>query len=253
MQSILGQKKNMGQAFVGGTRISVTYIQADPCVVTQIKNNDKDGYWAVQLGYGTKKNKNISKPVKGHLQAAYKDNKKAARFLREVRFDKEPNLKVGDTISITDVIQKGDSVAVSGVSKGKGFAGVVKRWDFRGGPRTHGQSDRLRAPGSIGQGTDPGRVRKGKKMAGRMGTQMTTIKNLIVVDVNKDTNIIAVSGPVPGHRGTLLYIKKIGSGKLEELIEQAPEIEEQEVPEEEGNEKNDQSEQREEKKEEGEK
>lgn len=233
MKAILGQKKNMGQTFVGGTRIPVTYIQAGPCVVTQIKNNDKDGYWAVQVGYGTKRTKNISKPVKGHLKAAYKNDNEAARFLREIRVDKEPDFKVGDTIQLTDVIKKGDSISVTGVSKGKGFAGVVKRWNFGGGPRTHGQSDRLRAPGSIGQGTDPGRVRKGKKMAGRMGTQMTYVKNLIVVDVDKENNIIAVSGPVPGHRGSLLFLQKLESGKLEDLIEEAPEITEQEIPDEE--------------------
>lgn len=233
MKAILGQKKNMGQTFVGGTRIPVTYIQAGPCVVTQIKNNKKDGYWSVQIGFGTKRTKTLTKPLKGHLKAAYKDKKEAARFLREVRLEEKPDFAVGDVIKITDVIKKGDVVAVTGVSKGKGFAGVVKRWDFRGGPRTHGQSDRLRAPGSIGQGTDPGRVRKGKKMAGRMGTQTTTIKNLIVTDVDEKKNEITVSGPVPGHKGTLLYIQKLASGKLDELVEEAPEIQEQKVPEEE--------------------
>lgn len=222
----------MGQTFLGGTRIPVTYIQAGPCMVTQIKTSQDNEYWSVQLGFGTRRIKNISKPVTGHLKAAYKDKKKAARFLREIRFFEEPKFKVGETIKITDVFKKGDVVTVTGVSKGKGFAGVVKRWDFRGGPRTHGQSDRLRAPGSIGQGTTPGRVRKGKKMAGRMGTQTTTVRNLIVVDVNEDESILTVSGSLPGHRNTLLFIKKTGSGKLDQLIEEAPEIQQQEEPEE---------------------
>lgn len=225
INTLLGAKKSMGQAFVKDTRVPVTWIKVGPCVVTQIKKRDRDGYWAVQLGFGEKRFKNITKPIQGHLKAAYKDSKKAARFLREIRLDKEPDLKVGDEISLSDVFKKGDLVSVAGTSKGKGFAGVIKRWGFKGGPRTHGQSDRERAPGSIGQGTDPGRVWKGKKMPGRMGRQTVTVKNLIVVDVDGEKGAISVSGPVPGNPGSLLTIHKIGTGALDELVEETPEPE----------------------------
>ena len=174
INTILGSKEKMGATFIEGTRVPITYMKAGPCVVTQIKNEAKDGYWAVQIGFGERKIKNVTKPVQGHLKAA----NSAARFLREVRVEKEPNLKVGDKITVSDIFSVGDAVSIAGTSKGKGFAGVVKRWGFSGGPKTHGQSDRQRAPGSIGQGTTPGRVHKGKKMAGRMGTDKVTIKNL---------------------------------------------------------------------------
>lgn len=187
-----------------GLRFPVTKIKAGPCVVTQIKTQDKDGYWAVQLGFGERKVKNITKPLQGHLKADIT----SARFLREVRLDSEPDLKVGDQITVADIFSKGDKITISGISKGKGFAGVVKRWHFAGGPKTHGQSDRERAPGSIGQGTDPGRVHKGKKMAGRMGGETVTIKNLKVVSIDPEKDEIRVSGPVPGIPGGLLIIRK---------------------------------------------
>lgn len=222
----------MGQTFVGDTRVAISWIKVGPCTVTQIKRLDKDGYWAVQLGFGEKKTKNVTRQMLGHLKGAYKDNK-APLFLREVKLDKEPEFKVGDVLSVSEVFKKGDVVAVSGTSKGKGFAGVVKRWRFAGGPKTHGQSDRQRAPGSIGQGTTPGRVYKGKRMAGRMGGETKLVKNLMVVDVKADTGQICVSGPVPGRSGSLLVIKKLTEGKLEELIEEAPPLQIQQ-PEEEG-------------------
>jgi len=211
----------MSQTFIEGTRVPVTYIKAGPCVVTQVKRQDKDGYWAVQLGFGERKIKNTTKPLQGHLKGAIKDNK-APRFLREVKLDKEPEFKMGDVISAADIFKVGDALAVTGTSKGKGFAGVVKRWGFAGGPKTHGQSDRLRAPGSIGQGTTPGRVYKGKKMAGRMGGERITVKNLIVVSLEPEKSELTVSGPVPGTPGSLLILKKIASGKLEELVEETP-------------------------------
>ena len=224
----------MGQTFVQGTRVPVTMVKAGPCVVTYIRKQEKDGYWAVQLGFGEKKIKNTSKALQGHLKGAIKD-KKAPRFLREVRFEKEPEYKVGDEIKVPDVLKIGDFVAVTGTSKGKGFAGVIKRWGFKGGPRTHGQSDRERAPGSIGQGTSPGRVWKGKKMPGRMGSDTVTVKNLQVVEINPEENEIKLSGPVPGIPGGLLVIRKISSGKLSDLVEEAPkEVVQEEAPPEEG-------------------
>lgn len=219
----------MGQTFVAGTRVPVTYIKAGPCIVTHIKKEERDGYWAVQLGFGSSKIKNITKPVQGHLKGAISKSKLAPRFLREVKFDKEPEFKVGDEIKVTDVLKKGDILAITGTSKGKGFQGVMKRWGFAGGPRTHGQSDRPRSPGSIGQGTDPGRVWKGKKMAGRMGGDTVTVKNLVVVDIDEENDKILVSGPVPGNKGGLLKIKNIGSGGLKKLtrhVEQVAQVEE---------------------------
>ncbi|MCH7640689.1 50S ribosomal protein L3 [Patescibacteria group bacterium] len=218
LNTILGQKKQMSQTFVEDIRVVVTLVKAGPCIVTQIKKEEKNGYWAVQLGFGEKKIKNITKPLQGHLKAA----KTAARFLREVRLDSEPKFKVGDSITVSDVFSPGDLVSVTGTSKGKGFAGVVKRWGFAGGPRTHGQSDRLRAPGSIGQGTTPGRVHKGKKMPGRMGGDTVTIKNMRVVSVDVDKDEIALSGPVPGPRDNLLIITKIASGVLSDLAAEGP-------------------------------
>lgn len=237
LNTLLGLKQKMSQTFVEGTRVPVTWIKTGPCVVTHIKNMEKDGYWAVQLGFGEKKLKNTSKPLQGHFNKITTKNKeqstktKYPRFLREVRLDKEPDVRVGDVISLTDIFKKGDLVTVMGISKGKGFAGVVKRWGFAGGSRTHGQSDRERAPGSIGQGTTPGRVYKGKKMAGRMGSDRVTIKNLIVVDINKDEGFLALSGPVPGTPKGILIIRKTGEGKLAELVEETPQVEVQQVEE----------------------
>ena len=226
INTLLGSKQKMSQTFIEGTRIPVTWVKAGPCVVTQVKTMDKDGYWAVQLGFSEKRIKNVSKPLQGHLKGAIKD-KKAPRFLREVRLDAESELKVGEVVKLSDIFRKGDVVSVSGTSKGKGFAGAIKRHHFAGGPKTHGQSDRHRAPGSIGQGTTPGRVLKGKKMAGRMGSDRVTIKNLIVADIDKDNELIAISGPIPGVPGGLLEIKKLKSGSLEELVEEAPQVVEQ--------------------------
>jgi large subunit ribosomal protein L3 len=234
LNTILGSKGKMSQTFIEGTRVPITWVKTGPCIVTQVKTTDRDGYYSVQLGFSEKRIKNITKPMQGHLKGATKDNK-APRFLREVRLEKEADLKVGDIVKLTDIFKKGDVVSVSGTSKGKGFAGAVKRHHFSGGPKTHGQSDRHRAPGSIGQGTTPGRVLKGKKMAGRMGSDRVTIKNLIVVDINSEKDLLAVSGPVPGIPGGLLEIKKLKSGSLEELVEEAPKVVEQvEEPEEEG-------------------
>lgn len=229
----------MSQTFIGSTRVPITWINAGPCTVTQIKNMGNDGYWAVQLSFGFKKTKNTSKALLGHLKKSNtstetKTQKYSPRYLREVRFESEPDLKVGDTQSVASLFKKGDVVAVTGISKGKGFAGVVKRWGFAGGPRTHGQSDRERAPGSIGQGTTPGRVLKGRKMAGRMGSDRVTVKNLIVVDVISDKNLLAVSGSVPGPNAGLLLIKKIKEGSLKELEEEVHEVQLQQEGESEG-------------------
>jgi large subunit ribosomal protein L3 len=216
MNTILASKGSNSQTFVEGFKIAVTKVTAGPCVVTAIKNQDKDGYWAVQLGFAVRAAKNTSKPLQGHLKATLKD-KEYPRFLREVKFEKEPEFKVGDVINVSDIFNAGDIVSVTGITNGKGFAGVVKKHGFRGGPRTHGQSDRERAPGSIGQTTTPGRVYRGKRMAGRMGSETVTIKNLHIISINAETNEVEISGQVPGTTGTLLTINKLKSGSLKDL------------------------------------
>lgn len=207
----------------------MTIVQAGPVVVTQIKTHEKDGYEAVQVGFASKKIKNITKPQLGHLRKAIsdtqyetRDEKYAPRYLREVKIQspitdhQSPN--VGDVIKVTDVLVPGDVVKVTGVSKGKGFQGGVRRWGFHGGPRTHGQSDRERAPGSIGQTTTPGRVMKGKKMAGRMGGEQKTVWNLVVLDATPD-GVVKLSGPVPGPIRGLLQIEKVGHDERFEVDE----------------------------------
>lgn len=216
INTILGKKGVCSQTFVQGFRIPVTKVEAGPCVVTQIKKVDIDGYWAIQLGFSIRKTKNTSKSLQGHLKGT-KKGEKYPRFIKEIRSEKEPEIKVGDVISASEIFNKGDVVAVTGISKGKGFAGVVKRHHFRGGPRTHGQSDRERAPGSIGQTTTPGRVYKGKRMAGRMGGEQVTIKNLHIINVNPESSEIEISGQIPGTIGSLVRIKKIKSGSLKDL------------------------------------
>lgn len=216
INTILGSKQGTSQTFLEGFRIPVTKITAGPCTVTQIKKMELDGYWAVQLGFSTRKAKNTSKPLQGHLKIFNKENK-FPRYLREIKLDKEPEAKVGDQIKVSDIFDVGDVIEVSGTSKGKGFAGGVKRHHFHGGPRTHGQSDRERAPGSIGAGTTPGRVHKGKRMAGRMGSDTVTVKNLHVISVDPENQELVVSGQVPGIPGSLLTIKRLKKGSLKEL------------------------------------
>ncbi len=211
LNSILGFKQKMGAVYIANRRYPVTWIKLPPCVVTQIKHDEKDGYMAVQLGTGSKKTKNIPKPLQGHLKTA-ENQKFAPRYIREVRIKEQTELKVGDEVKAGDVIKPGDIVTVMGVSKGKGFAGVVKRWRFAGGPKTHGQSDRERAPGSIGQRTTPGRVYKGKKMAGRMGSERVTVKNLSVIDLDEKNQLAAIKGAIPGSLDGLIIIRKTGEG-----------------------------------------
>jgi len=178
---ILGKKLGMGQIFSDdGQAIPVTAIQAGPCVVTQVKTKENDGYNAVQLGFG--KAKHLNKPTKGHLK-----NLGAFKYLREVRVEDTSDIKPGSLVDV-GIFQLGELVKVTGTSKGKGFAGVVKRHGFAGGPKSHGQSDRHRAPGSIGAGTDPGRVIKGLRMAGHLGNRQVTVRNLEVVKVDPEAN-----------------------------------------------------------------
>lgn len=208
MQAIIGQKKSQTQKFLeDGRRIPVTEVLiSGGNVVVQSKTTDKDGYNAIQLGFGSKKKAN--KSLVGHVKKASLNE--ASLFLREVGVEGEVP-EVGSVIRASDVLKPGDIVDVVGVSKGKGYAGGVKRYHFKGGPRTHGQSDRERAPGSIGQSTTPGRVYKGKRMAGRMGHERVTVSNLQVVEVTDDG--VLIKGLVPGPVNNLLMITKVGEAK----------------------------------------
>lgn len=197
MKFILGLKIGMSQLFdEKGDRLSVTLVEAGPCVVTQIKTKEKDGYEAVQMGFIPKK-KNVKKPEKG----------KEFKFLKEEKIENAGQFKEGDEVNIS-VFQEGDKVKISGISKGKGFQGVIKRWGFHGRPSTHGTKHEERTPGSTGSSI-PDRVVKGKKMAGRMGSDRTTVKNLKIVKIDKENNLLAIEGALPGRRGTLIEIKGI--------------------------------------------
>jgi len=201
-KGLLGKKLGMTQVFdEDGNSLPVTLIEAGPCYVTQVRDIDHNGYSAIQLGYQEVKTKKLTKGQLGHLE---KNKIPPLRYLREFRTSK-PEVKVGDKVDI-DQFEIGSRVDVLGVSKGKGFAGTVKRYHFKGGPVTHGQSDRLRAPGSIGAMTTPGRVFKGKKMPGRMGNARVTSQNVKVVFIDVEKNIIGVNGSVPGPSGGLVKI-----------------------------------------------
>ncbi|MDD5311750.1 MAG: 50S ribosomal protein L3 [Dehalococcoidia bacterium] len=200
MAGILGKKIGMTQLYRENREITVTAVEAGPCCVIQVKTADKDSYNAVQLGFGMAKR--LNKPEKGHL----KDNGEY-KYLRELRIDDVKGFEVGQKIDV-GMFKPGDIVNIEGVSKGKGFAGGVKRYHFRGGPKTHGQSDRHRAPGSIGSTTTPGRVFKGLRMAGHLGARKVTVRNLEIVDVDPAKHLLLLKGAVPGARGGLLIIEK---------------------------------------------
>lgn len=207
MKGILGKKVGMTQVFdESGEVIPVTIIEAGPCFVTQKKTVKQDGYTAIQLGFKEVKPKRLTQPQRGHLR---KNNLPPLRYLREIRMSEGDleDYEEGQKISI-GIFEVGEIVDVVGTSKGRGFAGVVKRHGFRGGPKTRGQSDRHRAPGSIGQTTTPGRVFKGKRMPGRMGNQRVSAQDLQVVLVDPQRNLLAVKGSVPGARNGLLLIKE---------------------------------------------
>ncbi len=206
LQGIIGRKLGMTQIFRdNGEAEAVTAIEAGPCAVIQVKATAKEGYNAVQLGFGEAKR--LKSPQRGHLKGLGQ-----FRYLREFRVDDTEAVKVGDRVD-AGLFKEGDKVDVTGVSKGKGFAGVVKRHHFAGGPKTHGQSDRHRHPGSIGAGTSPGRVFKGTRMAGRMGGEQVTVQHLEVFSADPDRNLLLVKGAVPGNRNGLLLIRKSSEGK----------------------------------------
>ena len=201
INGLLGKKQAMTHIFTEDGKVEpVTTIKAGPCVVTQVRSKDVDGYNALQLGF--EEIKKANKAESGHLAKL-----PLVRYLKEIPADNSEPAKVGDLVTV-EIFKQGDRVDVIGVSKGKGFQGGVKRWGFSGGPKTHGQSDRERAPGSIGAGTTPGRVIKGLKMAGHMGNRRVTIKNLEVMITDQANGLVYLKGAIPGSRNSLVLIRK---------------------------------------------
>ncbi|HYG33148.1 MAG TPA: 50S ribosomal protein L3 [Clostridia bacterium] len=204
LKGLIGKKIGMTQIFdENGVAIPVTVIEAGPCYVTQVRLPEKDGYSAVQLGFGETKPKRLTGGQLGHLK---RNTLPPLRFLREFRV-KNPDVQEGDQVTVASFVV-GEKVDVVGQSKGKGFAGGVKRYHFRGGPKTHGQSDRERGPGSRGSGTTPGRVYKGSRGPGHMGDDRVTAQSLKVVLVDAERNLIGVHGSVPGARGGLVMVRE---------------------------------------------
>ena len=207
ISGLIGRKLGTTHIFKGdGALVEVSAIEAGPCFVTQIKTEDKDGYNSVQLGFGGVKR--LNSPQRGHLKGVGR----LLKHLREFEADDPSSIKVGQKVDVS-ILKPGDRVDIVGTSKGKGFAGVVKRHHFRGGPKTHGQSDRQRAPGSVGGTTFPGRVWKGTRMAGHLGNSRVTVRNLEVVLADPARNLLLVKGAIPGAVNGLLLIKRAKGGK----------------------------------------
>ena len=206
VNALIGKKLGMSQLFSPDGEVTpVTVIQVGPCTVTQIKSVASDGYNAVQLGFGEKKPQRTKKPLLGHFK---KSGKGPFAVVREVRVDDVGEFELGQEVN-ADIFQVGELVHVVGKSKGKGFAGTIKRWNFSRGPMSHGGMNK-RAPGSIGCSATPARVIKGRKMPGQMGNRRATVKGLMVVDVRPEENIILIRGAVPGGRNGVVFIKKSG-------------------------------------------
>ena len=210
MPGIIGKKIGMTSVFgPEGVNIACTVIEAGPCVVTQVKNDETDGYRAVQLSFGEKKEKNTTKAAIGHFKKANTTPKRAIAEFRDFRKEYDGMVELGKEIRIQDVFVEGDFVDAIGTSKGKGFQGVVKRHNFAGvGGQTHGQHNRLRAPGSMGNASFASRVPKGKRLAGRMGTDRVKLMNLKIVKIMPEQNLIIVSGSVPGAKNSTVILQK---------------------------------------------
>jgi large subunit ribosomal protein L3 len=210
MPGIIGRKVGMTSIFgAEGENIACTVIEAGPCVVTQVKNLENDGYKAVQLAFGEKKEKNTNKPLLGHFKKANTTPKKDVVEFRDFRQEYDALVELGKEIRVQDVFVEGDFLDAVGTSKGKGFQGVVKRHNFAGvGGQTHGQHNRLRAPGSMGNASFASRVPKGKRLAGRMGTDRVKVSNLKVVKIMPEQNLIVISGSVPGPKNSTVILQK---------------------------------------------
>jgi large subunit ribosomal protein L3 len=206
MDALYGQKLGMTRVFNGsGNSIGVTVIRIEPGTIVGVKSSETHGYNAMLVGFGTHRAGKLRKPVEGQFKKA---GVEPARYLREIRIPGPVEAEVGSTIG-ADIFKPGEKVHITGISRGHGFQGTVKRYGFAGGPKTHGQSDRLRAPGSIGASSYPSRVFKGQRMAGHMGNRRATVKNLRVVSVEPDQSLILVEGPAPGHKNSQVFIRKV--------------------------------------------
>ena len=204
LKAILGKKLGMSQIFTeDGLMVPVTVVEAGPCVVTQVKTEEKDGYQALQVGFNDIREKLVNKPLKGHFD---KGNTSYKRYLRELKLNNTQDYKVGSELK-ADMFAAGDKIDVSGTSKGKGFAGTIKRWNQHRGPMSHG-SRYHRRPGSLGHSATAGRVLRTKKLPGRMGVERVTVANLEVVKVDAERNLLLIKGAIPGSKGTLLTIKE---------------------------------------------
>jgi large subunit ribosomal protein L3 len=210
MSGIIGKKIGMTSIYgADGRNVACTVVEAGPCVVTQVKNEDTDGYRAVQLGYGERKDKHASKALMGHCKKAKTTPKRVLAEFRDFRMEFEGGIQLGQEVIVGEVFQEGEFVDAIGTSKGKGFQGVVKRHGFSGvGEATHGQHNRLRAPGSIGAASTPSRVFKGMRMGGRMGGKRIKSINLRVMQVIPEKNLILVSGSVPGAKNSTVILEK---------------------------------------------
>ena len=203
-KAIIGKKVGMTQIFdENGKVIPVTVVEAGPCVVSQKKTVETDGYNAVQIGYGDVRPKLVNKPMKGHFD---KSDVAPKRVLKECRFDDISSYNIGDIIKV-DIFENGEKVDIIGTSKGKGYAGVIKRWNFRRLKETHGTGPTVRKGGSIGACSDPSRVFKGKKMAGHLGAERVTVQNLKIAKIDSENNLIAIKGAVPGPNGGIVLIR----------------------------------------------
>jgi len=210
MTGLIGKKVGMTQFYnATGNVIPVTVIESGPCVVVQKKEAAKDGYNALQVGFGSKKSQRVNKPIQGHMAKA---GKGAFSILKEFRSEDVAQYQVGQEINVADLFKPGDLIDVSGVSKGHGFSGVIKRWSFAGFPGSHGTHEYFRHGGSIGNRSYPGRVRKGKKMAGHWGNENISIQNLEVIDVRAEENLLLVKGAVPGAKQGIVILRRAVKG-----------------------------------------
>jgi len=210
MTGLIGKKVGMTQFYnADGNVVPVTVIETGPCVVVQKKETAKDGYCALQVGFGSKKNQRLNKPQRGHMAKA---GKGAFEVLREFRSEDVAQYQVGQEIRVGDLFKEGDLIDVAGISKGHGFTGVIKRWSFGGFPGSHGTHEYFRHGGSIGNRSFPGRVRKGKKMAGHWGNERVSIQNLKIVAVRPEENLLLVKGAVPGAKRGVVIVRRAVKG-----------------------------------------
>jgi large subunit ribosomal protein L3 len=210
MTGLIGRKIGMTQVYnPEGNVVPVTVIETGPCVVVQKKQIESDGYTALQIGFGSKKAQRVNKPLKGHMAKA---NKGAFEVLREFRLEDVSEYEVGQEIKAVDLFKAGDRIDVAGTSKGHGFTGVMKRWSFGGFPGSHGTHEYFRHGGSIGNRSYPGRVRKGKKMAGHWGDEEVSVQNIEVIDIRPEENLLLVRGAVPGAKRGLLVLRRAVKG-----------------------------------------